>query len=812
MRSLVLLGLLAASAPAMAMVLTEDGEARCAIVVPDDALNLQTYAAEELQYFLQRISGAQVPIVKASESVAAEAGGPAHRIWVGPSQAARDAGIDPGELAPESIRILTSGEDLIIVGGDVIGPGDKDDPFSYNNQTGTLFAVYDFLQDQLGVRWLWPGETGTVIPPLSTITVGALDISEVPQLRQRHLRTPFKSTFIESIEKSTGPLDRDQFAALGHDTDVWMKRMRMGRNLFINYGHAFGRWWETYGDEHPEWFALTAERGQRGPVSDRAADRVKLCVSNPELWEEIIAQWKLRREQNATVYQTLNGCENDGTGWCTCPDCQAWDVPGYTTLSSRGEEETILSDRYCRFWNELARRAREVDPAAYVVAYAYSAYRFPPRQTRLEPNIIVGFVPAVGYPNPGDSSQQFRRDWQDWSSHGVRLFLRPNWLGGLGAVPQPCTDQLADDFRFAVTNGMIGTDYDTLSGMWCASGPTYYLLARLHWDTGASTDQLMDEYLSAFGAAAPKVREYFEYWERYNRETWPRFHDRVVELATGATGRGYERVQPEVYTDECFRAATVLLVEAARAAEAEPEIVRQRVEDLQKALRHAQMTVQAIAATENINSGEGELNENLQVIRRMHRYRMQIGAENVINAYWAMWRDTKFGDYAGYKLVQDMGDRVAVALLPKTWRFRFDPDEVGEGLEWFRPGSVGDEWTSARTDMFWEDQPAGQQWQAEHGAQYDGLAWYRAGFSLDPQYEGRKLLLFFGSVDEDAKIWLNGELVADHKMEGDDGWKRPFTIDITGHVLFDKGNALAIAVRDTAGRGGIYKRVWVMQE
>ena len=31
-------------------------------------------------------------------------------------------------------------------------------------------------------------------------------------------------------------------------------------------------------------------------------------------------------------------------------------MPGYTALNHKGEEEIILSDRYCRFWNELATR------------------------------------------------------------------------------------------------------------------------------------------------------------------------------------------------------------------------------------------------------------------------------------------------------------------------------------------------------------------------------------------------------------------------------------------------------------------------
>ncbi len=802
-----------ALAPALAMDLTEDGVANCAIVVADDALHLQRYAAEELQYFLQEISGAEIEIVTATDSLAPEDGGPAHRIFVGPSEVALAAGINADELPPESIRILTVGDDLVVTGGDVIGPGDKDDPRSYNNQRGTLFAVYDLLQDQLGVRFLWPGELGTEIPAQPTVTLADLDIYEVPQIRQRHLRTAYKSSFLDRIETFTGPLDRGPWTVSAEETHVWLTRMRMGRNLFLNYGHAFTKWWEQYGEEHPEWFALTAERGIRGPVSDRAPDRVKMCVAEPTLWDAIIEKWQVAREENPTGYQTLNACENDSLGWCTCEKCTAWDVPDYTVTDAAGVEKLVLSDRYCRFWNELAKRVAVIDPEAYVVGYAYSAYRFPPREARLEPNIIVGFVPGVGYPNDGEGSRKFREDWQAWSSHGVSLFLRPNWLGGIHATPKPCMDQMADDFRFAAANGMIGTDYDTLSGMWCSSGPIYYLLARLHWDTTASTEQLLDEYYSAFGAAAPKVREYFDYWEQFNRETWPKFTDRMLELGYGNLGRGFERVQPEVYNDEAIGRGSTILLEAARLAENESATVQARVEALRKALWHADMTAKAIAATEAINSGSTQdLNADLQTIRKMHRYRLQIGAEGVINPYWAMWRDTRTGDYAGYKLVRDIGDRSGVALLPEKWRFRFDPDEIGEDQRWFQRPTLREGWDVARTDAFWEDQAPGKQWLADHGTQYDGLGWYRTGFTIDEKYQGQQLVLFFGSVDEDAKIWVNEQLIADHKMEGDDGWKTPFTVDITDAVEFGVPNSLAVAVRDSSGKGGIYKRVWVMGE
>jgi len=791
--------------PVAAMDLTVDGAANSVILLPDEPMRIHQFAAQELQQHMQAISGAEIGIAPESQRpINTE-----HCIYVGPTSAAAAAGIDAGALEPEAIRVLTLDGDLYILGGDRLGPGDRDDPMHYNNQVGTLFAVYDFLQDQLGVRWLWPGETGTVIPDAPTISIDEIDISEVPQIKQRKLRTGMRSSMLDTLEHFTGPLDREVSSELVEDQNLWLRRMRMGRSLFINYGHAFTRWWEEYGEGHPEYFALF--EGERKPAGN--PERIKMCVAEPALWDAVIADWREKWEQDPVAYQTLNACENDSGGFCECQKCTAWDVPDYVEQTPEGPR-VVLSDRYAKFWNEIAKRVAEIDEDAWVAAYAYSRYRFPPRETTLEPNIIIGFVPAVGYPNSGEQSEQFRQDWLAWHRQASKLFLRPNWLGSLHTVPRAPLNEMAEDFKFAARNGMIGTDYDSLSGQWLAQGPVYYVLSRLHWDTDASTEALLDEYYSAFGTAAPKVREYFEYWNDFWPRAWAKWEGRAYDLGYRNTGRGAERVIPYMYDEQAFAPAEAMLMDARRLAADESEIVRMRVDQLLQAMRHAQLTADAIAATERINSGETEdLAADVATINRMHDYRMAIGKQNVINPYWAIWRDTKYGDYAGYKLVRDIGERTAVKLLPQKWHFHFDPEEVGEDEEWFNLRSSEDGWQSVRTDMFWEDQAPGSAWADEHdGRDYDGLGWYRTAFEVDPRYEGRKLVLFFGSVDEDAKIWLNGELVANHPMDGPDGWKTPFTIDVSEHVRFGEPNHLAVVVRDSGGKGGIYKRVWIMEE
>ena len=128
-----------------------------------------------------------------------------------------------------------------------------------NPRTGTLWAVYDFLQDQLGCRWIWPGEIGRAVPRHSTVTVGSINIQETPTIKIRGYRMAAQEKHRVAYEKEG--LNRfldfgETYASISEDERVWLRRMRMGRSFKLSYGHAFTDWWEKYKDTAPEVFAL----------------------------------------------------------------------------------------------------------------------------------------------------------------------------------------------------------------------------------------------------------------------------------------------------------------------------------------------------------------------------------------------------------------------------------------------------------------------------------------------------------------------------------------------------------------------------
>ena len=68
-----------------------------------------------------------------------------------------------------------------------------------------------------------------------------------------------------------------------------------------------------------------------------------------------------------------------------------------------------------------------------------------------------------------------------------------------------------------------------------------------------------------------------------------------------------------------------------------------------------------------------------------------------------------------------------------------------------------------------------------------GWAWYQRKFTLPAFCAGQRVVLRFGSVTHTAKVWLNGQLIAQHK-----GGFTPFEADVT--ALLHPGETALLTV------------------
>jgi hypothetical protein len=600
------------------VTLVQDGEARAIIVTPEKPTRVVSYAAAELAWHVERACGVKLEIVN---ETAAKSG---TRLFIGPCAA---SGVDLAKLAPEACVVRVTDEAVFISGDD-----GGSDPLDTNTRAGTLWGLYEWLERDLGVRWLWPGEHGTYVPKTTTILAKTCDEVITPSFFRRHIRPGL------GFESEHPALGFTEAAAVQHaqEQSIFMRRHRMGRSYPVSYGHAFTDWWEKDGKAHPEWFQML-EGGKRGPK--KKDGRFSMCVSNAELQREIVQRWRAKRPPDAQTPNFLNACENDILGLCICESCRALDGPApadhltYYAPSSKMAGSRFVSDRYAQFWLGIQKQA----PAGTtVVGYAYFNYFSAPTSgIKLNANILIGYCPSAGwFPRSDAEHSWMKQQWTGWHDTGARLFMRTNHLLDGYCMPFLFTHQFTDEFHHAVKHGMVATDYDSLTGHWATQGPSLYTAFRLHTRPNAMADELLAEYCSAFGKAAPEIKSYFKYWEAYTTQSCEKLAVTMDALQT-SRWRNWAKAAHVIYPPECFQEPEEMLETAAEQVAEEAEAIA-RVKFLQLGLQHAKLCARTsglltLAGSTATSEEIKRILEELLVFRRKHE---RSGISNFNHLAW----------------------------------------------------------------------------------------------------------------------------------------------------------------------------------
>ncbi len=135
--------------------------------------------------------------------------------------------------------------------------------------------------------------------------------------------------------------------------------------------------------------------------------------------------------------------------------------------------------------------------------------------------------------------------------------------------------------------------------------------------------------------------------------------------------------------------------------------------------------------------------------------------------------------------------------LKGKWLFKIDPDDVGLSQFWYSANFDRSDWDTVEIPSFWE--------RYSNFAKYDGIAWYYKSFEVEKIDKQKKYAIFFGGVDDDCGVWLNGEFIGEHR-----GYSDEFYFDVTKHLKPGK-NELVVMVIDLGGPGGIYKPVSIVE-
>ena len=564
----------AASGPKV--VLVENGVSRAPIVVFKDAPPYTRLAADDLARYIEKTSGAKPKVIEGTPNPI-----PKHAVWVGyqPVLEKLFPKTDFDFKHPEEILIAANGKHLAIVGRDrwdpehlvvIFGRRGKRKIVGKQQEYGTANAVYTFLQDNLGVRWFWPGELGEDVLKRKTIAFAPFEYRYHPQIRSRGGVFTFSKLKYRGYGRS-------------HD---WVRYQRLRLDsLELHGGHAFSTWWKRFHKTRPEYFALQPDGTRSGFPGPRT---VKLCLSTPAVWKQWLAdvEEQLKIDPNQTVF---SAAPNDGwaSGHCVCKNCRAWDHPKGEPRLFRwrglGQEYVALSDRHVTFANKCARLLKERYPGKdyYVLMMSYGHSRPAPVKAVPADNVIMSsvanFLGRTDLKDRGSTWGTKHRDqFAAWAKVAPHIMWRPNTGSPAGwwqAQPDVSTTQVIKDFKFIAANKCIGIFIDGVWEHWATEAPQYYIMAQLTWNPGINAQAVLDDYYRrAFGAGADELKGYWS----------------LLEKTRQAYVKG-DREYWQVYDKALFGKAYGFLDRADKALAGKPEIYSKRVRFIRAGLDHSRL-------------------------------------------------------------------------------------------------------------------------------------------------------------------------------------------------------------------------------
>jgi len=444
-----------------AFVIAERGRLPGCHLVVTAPWETATHAAEELQSYVRRLTGVELPVSK-------DGTGP--RIVLA-------AGAE--DLGDDGFRIVQKGGELRIEGG----------------RRGVLYGAYDVLQTFGGVEWYssWceevptrdrlevpSGFVRTAKPAIPARDVFWKDVLDHPDFWSR-LRLNCRAFRSPAPEKFGGDAFRQSRGLSGHSFDKLVPP-------------------EKHFKTHPEYFSEVAGK--------RLRERTQLCLTNPEVLALVIkgVEQQIAREPSARIFAVA---QNDWLNFCTCPACRALD-----------EAEGSHAGTMITFVNAVADAIAKSHPDVFIHTFAYQYTRKPPKHVRPRKNVLISLCPIeCDYGKSLCASRYkenvaFREDIRDWSKLTDRLMV---WDYTTDfehfLVPFPNVKSLQDNVRFFRDTGvwrvMEQGAYRGCHGEFAELKA--YLLAKWLWDPEAPLEPLLDRFLTGYyGKAAPYVRRYFE--------------------------------------------------------------------------------------------------------------------------------------------------------------------------------------------------------------------------------------------------------------------------------------------------------------
>lgn len=413
-------------------------------------------SADELVEYLEKATGFRIE-EKASE----------HEIVIGVTDR------DTTAVAEARAKVELDGYTMLEDGGRLYITGSCD--------RGTMYGVYCFLEDYLGVRFLAADTTVIVNQSAAEIPAGfsklhnpAFELRDTYWYDMRYKQEFANHSKDNSFYDNSTPVD-DIGGGVGY----------AGR-----FVHTFS--YLTGGSSH--------------------TGNVQPCLTDEEVYQTVLANVRAWLDANpqATIISVSQNDSDAGVGGCQCTNCKA------INDAEESEMGSLLT-----FVNRIANDIKDDYPGVYVDTLAYRYTRKPPKTVRPADNVIIRLcsIECCFTHNLSDPTcscnKSFCQDIEAWSAICDHLYI---WDYTYNAETYftffPNFDVLCDNVKFYRDHGVKGVFLEgqqvSVSGEFAELRS--YLLAKLLWDPDMTEEQYyayMDEFLQYYyGPGWVKIKEY----------------------------------------------------------------------------------------------------------------------------------------------------------------------------------------------------------------------------------------------------------------------------------------------------------------
>jgi hypothetical protein len=746
-----------------------DGKAAATIVIAADAGEKVKIAANDLQTYLAKMSGAKLPLVADDPSPTGAL------VLVGASKLTASLSVKiPVGVTParreEGFVIWCRGDRLVLA-------GNNDGPYH-----GTEYAVYDFL-NRLGVRWFMPGEFGEVVPRQTTITCAEVQDSQQPDFLMRNWWLHIKPEIAEQetrwkIRNKMNPDVADFFAVPG-DSSI--------RNVLDS----------QLVKAKPELFGLR---------QDGTRDEFYPNLTNPDTVQMVagkIKEW-FRSNPGATSY---GFAPDDGMPRDFNPETMKLNLGLAEVLGRPGvPAEASVSGEWFTFVGQVIDEVHQEFPDVYIATNGYANRDLPPQGVPINPKMVLMFAAIWsctlhGY-DADNCWQKVRQGQmlQQWAK------LCPNvWIYGYdynmlvsGLTLLPEFTKLRRDLPLLKKWGVIGF-YDEYRNQWAEAGiGSRYLRARLEWDADTKVDAYLDDFFQKwYGPAGKTMQAYYYALDKAIADNPVHGHE--------------DRCLPELYTSELTGRMRRELTSAERAATAEPYLTRVKAERLIFDHLRAYAAMNQADLSGDFAQAATKAGEMLALRPQLHQispffiWPDEDGYHTGV-WYWKIIDRQKFYQDLADKMNGAKGD--PVGLCGQTAAFQLDPHDAGAVAGWYQPAWPTADWKTVATNRPF----FAQGYRDPQGHPYVGNMWYRLQVDVPARFAGRKVRLCAPQVVTEGWCWVNGKFVGYRPYM--EAYTRPIHMDVDVSAAVKPGrNDVVFRVNTSLAEAqdaeGLYCRVFL---